>query len=390
MRAQRVQKIQLFIPSIICSTIVIFGLRAGCVSALDLDQPVARARVIAKSLQQEFKLPGLSIAVGLDGKLVWAQGFGHADIEQGVPVTSSSRFRIGSISKTFTATALGALLEQGKVALDTPIRTYLPSLPAKEWPVTLRQLGGHLSGVRHYRGTEFFSAQAYESVSPALSVFVDEPLEFQPGTRYLYSTYGWTLISAIIEHVAGRPFLSVMAGTVFEPLGMKDTVAERMDRIISNRVRYYEHDAGGGLVNAPYVDNSNKWAGGGFLSTPKDLVRFGLAHLKHNFLSEQTVKVLWQPQKTIFGEQTNYGIGWETWTDPRGRRTVGHKGSSVGGRSVVLLWPGEMMVIAVTSNLTQDPGLLDLGFSLGEVFRPSYRSNPTAAPTNVPGTQRQF
>ena len=133
-----------------------------------------------------------------------------------IPVSpDKSLFRVGSVSKTFTAAALGKLVEAGKLALDRPIQAYVPEFPEKEYPITLRLLAGHLACIRHYRGSEFLSNEYYATVGEGLEIFKDDPLLFKPGTKYAYSSYGWNLISAAIENTSKEPFLDVMEKVVF-------------------------------------------------------------------------------------------------------------------------------------------------------------------------------
>ena len=181
-----------------------------------------RARQIVRASLAEQNLPGLSVAIAAGGDIVWAEGFGWADLENHVPVTPDTRFRIGTASTALTSAAVGLLLEKGRLKLDEEIQTYVPAFPEKQWPVTLRQLMGHVAGVRNDGGDEgpLFTVQCERPVE-ALQYFEDSPLLFEPGTQYRYSSYGWILVSAAVETAAGEPFLSFMRKQIFEPLGMR-------------------------------------------------------------------------------------------------------------------------------------------------------------------------
>lgn len=315
----------------------------------DYAEAIEASRALIRELMDSTGAPGASVAVGIGNRIVWSEGFGWADIESGVPVTTLTKFRIGSVSKTLTATGIGILLERGQLDLDVPIQTYLPDFPEKRWPVTARQLGGHTAGVRHYRGQENLSAERYPTVQSGLAIFAEDTLLFEPGTDYSYSSYGWNLLSAVMEGASGREFLGFMRDEVFEPLGMRHTVADHTDSIIPYRTEFYVGSEGV-VANAPYVDNSYKWAGGGFLSTPEDLVRFSQAHLQPGFLEAETLAVLMTPQTLRNGESTNYGIGWQSATQEDGDRTLGHGGGSVGGTTLLLLAPAHDIVVAGTVN----------------------------------------
>jgi len=311
---------------------------------------VDQAREYLMDRMEEQGIPGLSIAVGVQGEIVWAEGFGWADMENRVPVWPSTRFRIASISKSLTAGAVGRLVEEGKLDLDAPVQEYVPSFPVKRWPVTTRLLGGHLAGIRHYRGLEFESMTHYDDIVEALKIFSRDTLLHEPGTVYQYSTYGWNLVSAVVQAAAEEPFLDYMRETVFEPIGMDETVAEYVDSLIYHRSRAYRQSGDGHILNAPFVDNSNKWAGGGFLSTATDLVRYGSAYLDGSFLAPETVELLWTSQTTRDGERTGYGIGWrENFEDDQ--RIISHTGGAMGGTTVMVIYPKEGVVVSILTNI---------------------------------------
>src|SRR3954469_2139664 len=152
--------------------------------------------------------PGASVTVMREGRIVWSEGFGLADVENRVPVTTSTKFRIGSVSKSLTATAVGLLVESGNLDIDAPVQRYAPSFPVKAYPISTRQVAGHIAGIRHYAGEEFLSARHYKDVLESLSMFSNDTLLFRPGDRYSYSTYGFVLVSAVVEGAAREPFLA--------------------------------------------------------------------------------------------------------------------------------------------------------------------------------------
>ena len=329
---------------------------------------IGAARALVEAKIQQQGIPGYVAAVYADGRVVWAEGFGDANVETRTPVWPSTRFRIGSVSKTLTATALGLLVEEGRLDLDAPIQQYVPDFPTKRYPITTRQLAGHLAGIRHYRGVdEFLSNRSYASVRVALDVFADDSLLFEPGTQFSYSSYGWNLISAIIEAASGQDFLEFMQQRVFTPLGMRHTGPDRVDSIIPQRTGYYmlRNDT---LINGPFVDNSVKWAGGGFLSSAVDLMRFGAAHFGAGILRAETLALLQKPQRLADGESTNYGLGWRTWISPAGRHVVGHGGGSMGGSTAFVTLPDERIVVAVIANMSSVRGQAQIALEIAELF----------------------
>lgn len=314
---------------------------------------IGDAERLVRQFAHDSGAPGLSVSVGSHGKLLWSEGFGYADLEQKVPVRPAlTKFRVGSEAKPMTALALVTLVEQGRIDLDAEVQRYVPTFPRKQYPITIRQIAGHLAGIRHYVGNEAYSRVHYASVLDSLAIFEDDPLIQVPGEKWSYSSYGYNLLSAAIEQAAGKSFLDYMADTVFVPLGMTQTVPDRLAEIVPNRGRYYFR-RDGKLYNEPEVDNSYKWASGGILSTTDDLVRFGLAHMDPARVSPASLRLLWTEQKTISGEGTGYGIGWRIVVDSEGNKWIGHGGGSIGGTTQLWLFPEHGLVIAMASNLTE-------------------------------------
>ena len=329
----------------------------ACVSQLAAPAPTAYAAAVTRAralvcTQLVPRMPGVQVAVAVNGKLVWSEAFGYADLEHHTPVTAVTQFRIGSVSKPLTAAAVAQLYEQGKLDLDAPVQRYVPSFPDKGYPITTRELAGHLAGIRHYKGTEFLSDRHYNSVLEGLAVFKDDSLLFPPGTKFSYSSYGWNLISAVVEGASGDNFLHYMSVHVFRPLGMTHTAPDRVDSLIPDRTHFYDPDSGAGFHMSPPVDNSYKWAGGGFVSTAEDLVTFGSALLEPGFLKAATLNLLFTSQRTTSGELTGYGVGWFVTSDSLGHRWVYHGGGSVGGTAAFGVDRDSHVVVAVLANLT--------------------------------------
>jgi serine beta-lactamase-like protein LACTB, mitochondrial len=315
---------------------------------------VDSARRLIDSIMRVNKTPGLSIAIAIGKEVVWSEGFGYASIEQMSPVTTTTRFRIGSISKPMTTTLLGRLYERGSLDLDAPIQKYVPSYPVNaKGAITARLLAGHMAGIRHYRGDENNSSRQYPTVLSGLEIFKNDTLLFAPGKGWSYTSYGYNLLSAVLEGAGKRDFLALMHDSVFRPLGMTHTVADHVDSIIVGRTAYYERTEDGHVVNAMFVNNSYKWAGGGFLSTPEDLIRMAHGYLYGAFFAPKTRELLWASMRTPDGKVTNYGMGWGV--EPyKGHQMISHYGASVGGSSALLIFPDDDVVIAVAANLSQN------------------------------------
>lgn len=322
---------------------------------------VERGRQVVRASLAEQNLPGVSVAVGVGGEVAWAEGFGYADLESQEPVTPSDRFRMGTASTVLTSVAAGLLLEEGKLRLDDEIQRYVPEFPKKQWPVRVRQLMGHVAGVKNDGGDEgpLFSEHCGKPAE-AVRHFGDSVLLFEPGTQFKYSSYGWILMSAAVEAAAGRPFLEYVKQRVFDPLGMRDTGADESKNPIPDGVTVYfprfmarpEY----GLHLMRDLDYSCYSGASVFVSTPSDLARFGMAVNGGKVLKRETVQLLQTTQRLARGGETGYGLGWDVETVTLGGRpvrAVGHDGEVLGGMagSLVTL-PERGMAVAVMSNIS--------------------------------------
>jgi serine beta-lactamase-like protein LACTB, mitochondrial len=324
-------------------------------------EAVERGRQIVRAGLTEQNLPGLSVAVGVGGDIVWAEGFGWADLENQVKVAPDTRFRIGTASKALTSAAVGLLLEKGRLKLDDEIQTYVPEFPKKQWPVTLRQLMGHLAGVRNDGGDEgpLFSKHCDRPVE-GLQYFARPSLLFEPGTQYRYSSYGWILVSAAVEAASEERFLTFMRRQVFEPLGMDHTRADSTTEPSPDRATFYfprfAADPRYGLHLMREIDYSCYAGSSAFLSTPSDLVRFVIAINSGKLLQPATVQLLQTSQRLPSGQETGYGLGWDLETVTLAgeqTRLVGHDGDSLGGMvASFMTFPEHGIVVSVTSNIS--------------------------------------
>ncbi|KAM4618849.1 serine beta-lactamase-like protein LACTB, mitochondrial [Polymixia lowei] len=389
---------------------------------------IKASRDLVERIKGEVGAPGLVIGVSVDGSQIWSEGVGYADLENRIPCRPETVMRIASISKPLTTAAVARLCEEGKLDLDVPVQKYVPEFPQKQFDgedviLTPRMILSHLSGIRHYEKDarklredrekarrvlkppveeekslteneeklktednntkgkeaktgqrkkefeqeEYYLKDNFDSVIQALDLFKNDPLIFKPGTTFLYSTHAFTLLSAVVERAAGQRFLDHMMN-MFRELGMLNTVPDENDPIIYHRSRFYHLNKKGRVVNCPYVDNSYKWAGGGFLSTVGDLLLFGnallysyqVAHMKDTngllpgFLKPHTALDLWAPvdrTEASWDKDGLYAQGWlvvekiQKYGQCRSRRHyVSHTGGAVGASSVLLVLPSSETV----------------------------------------------
>lgn len=317
-----------------------------------------RARASVVSMLSERRIPGLSVAVGVAGRVVWSEGVGYADRERGVPACADTQYRIQSVSKPVTAAAMARLAESGALDLDAPVRTWIPDLPPALGAVTARQLASHRAGVRHYRDDrESLTTTRYESAYASLERFRDDPLLFTPGSRASYSSYGFVLLSAAMERATGLDFPALVRREVFQPLGMERSEAAQAGMTTPGRASFYDHvtpySMDGQVRPSPDIDFSGKWAGGGLLSTVEDLVIFGHAHIRpfnKGFLRDETLDLLFTPRSRRL-DPIGYGLGWLVGFDHRLRRVRFHFGAGSGGTAVLAIFPDQQASLAVLANL---------------------------------------
>ena len=340
---------------------------------------VSQAQEIARSGLVEQNLPGLSVAVGVGADLVWAEGFGFADLENKTPVTPETKFRSGDVSKALTSAAVGLLLEKRALSLDQEIQTYVPEFPKKEWPVTLRQLMAQTAGLSNDGGDEAPIGVRCERTAEGLQHFADDSLLFEPGTRYYPSSWGWVLVSAAVEGAAsGQSFFTFMRTQIFEPLGMTSTLPDSAAEQIPNRATFYFPKFAGdnryGPQDAREGDHSC-WAGAGaFLSTPSDLVRFGMAFNSGKVVQPATVQLLQTPQKLNSGAEnpSGYALGWKIETQPlagQPMRMAGHatKEDFIGTSAYLMTFPERGIVVAVMVN-TSFADAKTIALKIADVF----------------------
>jgi CubicO group peptidase (beta-lactamase class C family) len=311
-------------------------------------QAISADRALLRRLKEGLRAPGLSLTVAARGKIVWSVSCGYADLKSRRPVTAHSRLRVGSVSKTLTATAVAHYAETGRLDLDAPVDRYV-NFPSHGGEITLRRLAGHLAGIRHYESqTEAVNRRHFASVADTLTLFRDDPLVGEPGTRFSYSSYGYDVIGAALERVSGRDFASLMRESVLVPAHMRETTLATAPR--AERTTFYELKDSGGVRVAPSIDLSDRLPAGGFLSTADDLARFGVTLTDGTLVRKETAAMMFRSQRTTAGEETGYGLGFEVHPSPFGL-FVGHTGAVAGGTAALLIHVESGTVFALTTNL---------------------------------------
>ncbi|WP_411030227.1 serine hydrolase domain-containing protein [Spongiimicrobium sp. 3-5] len=295
------------------------------------------------------QIPGLAITVKKEGSTIFQKGFGYADLEHKKRVDPKSTiFRIASVSKPIAATALAHMVKDGLIDLDASFYNYVPYYPRKKYDFSIRQLAGHTAGIRTYRGKEYALNKPF-SIKEGISVFKDDDLHFEPGTDYLYNSYGWSLISLAMQEASGVPFETYVKDNVLQPLKLNHTFPEIEGQHVKSKAKFYTKNQLG-FKEAVTVNNFYKLAGGGFLSTSDDIANFGQAILEDQFNNPLVLNQFLQSQN-IKGIPTYYGLGWQVSSLPSlGAKYYGHIGNSVGAYSNFFIFPKERLVCAILTN----------------------------------------
>ena len=312
----------------------------------------AAIRSFETFVEREMKrdrMTGLSVAV-LEGDALWARGFGLADVENAVPATEKSSYRMASVTKPMTAVAALRLAELGRLDLDADVRRYVPYFPDKGKTITTRQLLAHLGGISHYRNYRVEgNIRDPKTTRESIAIFQDFDLVSDPGTKYTYSTYGYNLAGAAIEGASGKSYGDAMKELVWAPAGMKDTRLDSTSAIIPHRVTGYRLD-GDELKRSDFVDISSRFAGGGTRSTVVDMVRFASALNRGRLLEAPSIDQMWWPAATTDGRLLSYyGLGWNVHA-VNGHYHVAHSGSQQEARTLLLNFPKLNLAIAFASN----------------------------------------
>lgn len=323
---------------------------------------------LAKKFLKKHGIPGMAISVSHHGELIWSKGFGLSNRKPRTKVKPDKTvFRIASISKSITAVALAKMVEDNLINLDESIYTYLPDYPKKAYDFSVRQLAGNIAGIRHYKNTNEYALNKKMSISEGLSIFKKDSLLFKPGSQYHYSTFGFVLLSEIIQKVANKPFDTLINDSIFKPLNMEQSLMEITGDSVLNKTQFFKKTLLKKAVLSKPVSNEYKVAGGGFLSTSEDIVKFGNELIFSKILSKKTIEEISTTQRLISGEKTGYGIGFSIEKTKNGSPKIFHTGGGVGASTILLIYPEEELVISVLTNLT-GVSMSDFGRELEAFF----------------------
>jgi serine beta-lactamase-like protein LACTB, mitochondrial len=329
------------------------GLLGQGAAAQDGALPQGKKDTIEKAVSSEMarsSIPGLSLALVVDGEVRLAAGYGLADLENFVPAKAETSYRLASLTKPITAVAIMQLVERGQLELDATVQKYVPAFPEKQWPITTRQLLSHQSGIRHHTDAEWVNTQHFDSLTDSLQAFKDSPLAHEPGTKTLYSSNGYTLAGCVLEAASDTSYLEFVRINILEPAHMERTQLDDNGELVPNRARGYRKDAAGRAQNSPLSDTSNRIAGGGLRGTAPDMARFAIAFLNGDLLRKETVAWMLSRQKTREGKPTGYGLGWILASSPK-TRECWHTGGQPQVSNILYLQPDAGLAVAILTNM---------------------------------------
>ncbi len=323
--------------------------------------------------------PGAAVIVTRDGKQIYRKAFGLANVELNVPAKPEHVFRIGSVTKQFTAVAILMLMEEQKLSLTDDITRFLPDYPTHGKKITIEHLLTHTSGIKSYTSmSEWVPLWRKDmTLTELIDLFKDQPLDFEPGTKWRYNNSGYVLLGAIIENASGQSYADFLKNRIFDPLGMKNTMVDETERIIAGRAAGYDKTPDG-YRNATYLSMTQPHAAGALISTVDDLAKWDAALSTEELLKQSTLQKAWTPYILPDGKSTGYGYGWMLGTY-EGHRVVEHGGGIHGFTSNGIRFPDERLYVAVlTNNPPSNPDNLAIrlaGIALGKPVK-----KPVAVP----------
>lgn len=298
-------------------------------------------------------VPGMGAAVWHKDRIAWTGSSGMRDVERKLAVDDDTIFRLASVSKLLAATAAAKLHEQGKLDIDAPVTTVLPWLGNGWAPLTARQLAAHVSGIDHYNDQDRanLGSTRYPTSRAAVAIFEQRPLLRPPGEAYRYSSWGFTLLGAMVEQKSGMLFPDYVMREVVPGLTV---MRDATDGANPNATIAYEF-ARRAPVRAKPIDFSYTWSGGGMGATPAALATFGGNMLHNRIVRAETFDWMLQPSRLADGSDVaddgyKVGFGWRLSPDEDGAATAHHSGVSPGVRSALVLWRGEQMAVSVLTN----------------------------------------
>jgi len=358
---------------------------SGRIASAAYAVPIDDGRSRLQALRASHHYPALSVAIAVGRETIWAEAWGWASIEHKTVATTASRFPVASVSKPMAAAVVMRLAERGLLDLDHDVREYVPDFPKKAYPITSRQLLSHQAGIRHYRRirtrpwlSEAYLNRDFPDLTSALTLFADDRLAFEPDAGFLYSTFGYTLLGAVVEGATGKRFIDVLRDELLTPNRMSSTGPDNSLGVTGRTSEYMATKEPGSVRAARRTNSSYKWSGGGLLSTATDLVRFGEGMLDDEIVSANARNEMFTPRLLRNGTENpmRYGLGWRAASVPdpadpsRQISVVYHGGSGIGAEAALVVIPEAGVAVAITGNASTggDAAMADVAIALALTF----------------------
>ena len=365
---------------------ILAGIRSGAVAQDARPSDASLAASVNEMLEKTYKAdePGASVIVVRDGKVILHKGYGRANMELGVPIDPGMVFRIGSITKQFTAVAILMLAEQGKLSLDDDITKFLPDYPTHGQKITIEHLLTHTSGIKSYTSLPEWAAQWRKDLplSDLIAIFKDKPMDFAPGEKWAYNNSAYVLLGAVIEKASGQTYGDFVEKNIFAPLGMKASYYDNTDRLIPRRVSGYSKGKDG-FTNAAYLSMSQPHAAGSLISSVGDLAIWDAALYTDKLAKQASLARAWTSAKLNNGKPTNYGYGWSISTY-EGHPIIEHSGGINGFASYALRMPNDKVFVAMLTNRDfESPGKHALKIAALAVGKPYVEPTAVTLPAGA-------
>ncbi|MEO8211285.1 MAG: serine hydrolase domain-containing protein, partial [bacterium] len=358
-----------------------------CNAAIGQNYKLAKQKsnILLNAYIKTANVPGLSVAISIGDKIVYSNSFGYSDIDLKKAAVNSTEYRIGSVTKLFTALATVKLIDEDIIKSSDLVSKYIPGLPDSYQSMTIAELASHTAGIRHYTRDEIMSANAveYADLEDGLSKFINDTLLSNPGEKYSYSSYGYVLLGAVLENAYRKKFLDIIDELVLVPSGMTNTSPEFPGRTYPDMSRFYYPPKDTVFIIAEGENYSYKWPAGGYLSTATDLAKFGSYMISGEFDENNILSLLFKPQKTNDGKDINVGYGFRIGTDNKGRKVVHHGGESQGARAFILIYPEYKLTVAMTANVFRAPLFEGEAETLAGYFLKDYKFKKNLLPKSI-------
>jgi len=372
--------------------LLVLALALGLATAAQAEPETQAFQAHLEATRAKDNIAGMTAGVARNGKIIWLGASGLMDVEQNVPANPGMIHRIASIAKPMTAVAVMQLQQYRRLNVQDPLRNHLPYWPElDEGEIRIQHLLNHTSGIKHYTGADNRPFENYPTLRDAVEFIMMRRHGPAPGDRYAYSTYGYTVLGAVIEAASGLAYGDYMRDYVWVPAAMRHTSLEVQGAPVENKSKLYRHDRDGNIVDDDYTNLSVKYPGGGIQSTAGDLLRFAIAFENETLLqraSRDEMLTITELRNPRTDDRPQYGYGWNLHEHERLGRTLFHSGGQAGTVSFLLIARDRNVAVSVLSNTSRVGDISALAWNLAEraagTHTPAHAPSPESAAATKP------